>query len=438
MKHYSELKDVDSGYYTIKKKKKKVSDTIYTFDIETSSLFEFLDGWDVFRYEEPPETYSMINKIGLCYLWQFGINDEVYYGRELYEFEDVLKQISDPNITKVIWVHNLSFEFGTLPCILKKYTIEDMCARDIRKPISFHIKELNIDFRCSYMLTNLSLKKASEEYTNIRKLDTLDYTSKVRTPLSTLTDDELMYAEYDCLCVYEIIKYYMKQYKNHVACIPLTSTSEVRKALQKHVDFYYIKHQWDLVPSMDMYLKLMACFQGGYTHANVLHVNRVHKDVSSYDISSSYPSVMVLEKFPRTPFLYIDEEDYNEMKKTDKYCFIFKVKLYDIDSKYYNNYISYSRCLDVDEKTLIYDNGRIKKTKRVELYCTDVDLEIIKENYKIGKIIYEEIYYSEKSYLDIRVIKFILEMYGNKTKLKGVSDKVDLYKKSKAYINSLY
>ena len=444
MSSFTRKSDKTTGTYTKRVKRndfvqrQTYSDTIYTFDIETTSLFKFASGYNVFDYSKPNEFYSNIDKIAIPYIWMFGVEDNVYYGREFSDFEKILKIISDKNITKTIWIHNLSFEFGFLPNILNKYTIENMTARDIRKPISFHVKELNITFRCSYMLTNLSLAKASEEYTDLKKMDTLAYDSKVRTPKTKLSSKEMKYCKYDILCLYRIIKHYLKQY-GHIAKIPLTATGEVRNALREHVDYYYIRKQWELVPTSQMYLRLMACFQGGYTHANVLNVNRVFNDVHSYDISSSYPTVMCLEKFPCDSFKYIDYDDYIIKKQhQDSYAFMFHVKLHKVNSRYYNNYISYSRCKYVDSDSLIYDNGRIKKCDLIEMWLTDIDLEIIEKNYRIEEIEYLDIYYAPKDYLDIRVIKFILEMYGNKTKLKCIESEIDIYKKSKAYINSLY
>lgn len=438
MKYFTQLKDVTVGTYKQPRQKRTMSDTIYSFDIETTSLFNYGDRWDVFDYSKPKEFYLDMDKIAIPYIWQFGVEDTVYYGRDFMDFEKVLLKISDPHITKIIWVHNLSYEFGFLPNILRKYTIENMCARSVRKPISFYVKELNIMFRCSYMLTNLSLEKASEEYTNIKKLHSLDYDAKVRTPKSKLTRQELKYCEYDIKCLYEIIKHFKNKY-THVGKIPLTATSEVRKALLKHVDYYYLKKQWDLVPTPNMYLRFMACFQGGYTHANMLNVGRIIEHVKSYDISSSYPTVMCLEKFPCSKFIYIDLDDYNELKKdSDKYAFMFHVKLKGVKSKYYNNYIAYSRCESCKTDTMVYDNGRIAKCEEITLWVTDVDLEIIKKNYSIKSIEYLDIYYAKKDYLDIRVILFILELYGNKTKLKGIADMEDIYKLSKSYINSLY
>lgn len=447
------LHDITVSYDKIRKKSKTVSNTIYTFDIETTSLF-LLDGdWKVFDFRRKKDSYlhDTDTMLGIPYIWQFSIEDTVYYGRDFMDFEKVLLLISDKILTKVVWIHNLSFELQYLQNIFDKYTITDMCARDVRKPISFHVEELNIDFRCSYMLTNLSLEKASEEYTSVKKKDTLDYTSKCRTELTKLTKKELEYCEYDCICLYNVIKYYRDTKYGSIAKIPLTSTSEVRKALLKVVDYWYLKKQWDLVPSADIYIKLMASFQGGYTHANVLNTGRIFDtsegyNITSYDLSSSYPTVMCLEVFPSTPFRRIDYEDYVEKSKTDKYLYIMRVRLNGVKSRYYNNYISYSKCLDVPkniregirDRKLVYDNGRIQQIDHCELYVTNLDLELIVKNYKLSSIDYLEIYASESRPLDKRVVSFILDMYKKKTTLKGLSEFEDVYKQSKACINSLY
>lgn len=147
---------------------------------------------------------------------------------------------------------------------------------------------------------------------------------------------------------------------------------------------------------------------------------------------------MCLEKYPSTKFRKIDYDDYLDYCKSDNWCFIMRVGLHDVKSKYYNNYISYSKAIEVNETNLVYDNGRIRSSRYIEMYVTNIDLDIIKHNYEISKIDYLEIYVSEARYLDIKVIQFILELYNNKTKLKGVVEKESIYKLSKAYINSLY
>lgn len=408
------------------------SDTIYTFDIETSNLFRINNEWSLFDYSKNKKFYTNVDKIGIPYVWQFSINDNVYFGREFMDFEKVLLQISNPDIRKIIYVHNLSWETQFLFNIFNgKYEIENMVCRDIRKPISFYLPELNIEFRCSYMLTNMSLKNASKEFTNIEKLDSLDYDAKIRTPLSSLTPEELKYMEYDCLCVYEIIKHFVEIYE-HVCLIPLTSTGEVRREFRNQVDFFYNRKMQKLVPNSKMYMILWACFSGGYTHSNIINTNQVIKNVKSYDIASSYPYSMLC-KLPSTEFVRCLKTEFNTNKN---YGYIAYVKFYNVDSRYYTHYMQVSKCINA--KKLVADNGRVVSCDYVEMWLTSIDFEIIMKNYEVSHYEVEACYKSYLNYLDERIIKFILKLYKNKTTLKGIKGKEGVYKRDKSMLNSLY
>ena len=126
------LEDEENQGFKPKRSKridKPVSDTIYVFDIETTSLFDFNGVYKTFDYSKDASFYDGIDKVSLCYIWMFGVNDKVYYGRELRDFEKVLLSISSPDCYKVIWCHNLSYEMCFLMNILEeKYTITDVCA----------------------------------------------------------------------------------------------------------------------------------------------------------------------------------------------------------------------------------------------------------------------------------------------------------------------
>lgn len=440
-----------------KKYKLPVSENIYTFDIEVASLYKINNKWQRFDYSISQEEYTDIDKAAVPYIWMFGINDRTYYGRELWDFEKVLKLISSEDCYKIIWVHNLSYEFIFLLNILYgKYTIENVVAREIKKPIEFRVKELNIIFRCSYMLTNLSLESAAKEYTSeLKKTGLLDY-NREYSPLSRLDSDALLYAEYDIITLREIIKHYLEEYE-YMYKIPLTSTGTVRVALKEAVDVFYIKKQQKLVPTGAMYLKLWSAFSGGYTHTNILHSCRLfqaHTDglITSFDIASSYPAVMVTMKYPCSHFMECDAEEYEDRKNREDYAFLFKIKITHLDSKYYNHYLQYAHIVNgrgrklraVEDKhgkqECVVDNGRVVSLKKgINAYTllTDVDLEILKHNYDI-KYEVKECYKARKDYLDVRVIKFLLGLYKNKTSLKGIPDKESIYKRDKARLNGCF
>ena len=425
-----------------KHKKSVFDDNIYTFDIETVSLFEIDGEWKTFDYTKSGEWYrdNKIKKVAIPYIWQFGVNDVVYYGRELYDFENVLKTLSDPFITKFIYVHNLSYEMVFLEDIFSRngWHITNMCARNLRQPIQFKIEELNIIFRCSYMLTNLNLDKSAKKYTNIEKaVGDLDYNKGNFSPLVKLTEQELYYCEMDIVTLYHIIKYFRDSVNGygHIRSIPLTQTGEVRTALRKDLDYYYIKKQWDLVPTENMYCALMLAFQGGITHANVLYTNQILHNVWSYDFASSYPYCLTFP-MPSEPFHLIRESQIEKLK--DTHSFLYHIKIKNCRSKLYNHYLSRSKIqhLIFGENGCV-DNGRMVSFESGEMIITHFDLEMIKSSYEC-EIEIIHVWASFNRYLDKRVLMFILERYKAKTELKNDKTQVDFYMKMKQQLNSVY
>ncbi len=220
-----------------KNKKDEVFDnTIYTFDIETTSYI-ILDGkqYETEKYlsftEEEKERCVFMSNM---YIWMFGINELVYYGRTWEEFIQFLNLLenSTSGIKKYVFVHNLSFEFNFLRNIIK---FKSVFSRKTRKVIKCEVLDYNIEFRCTYYMTNVKLERLPELYNlPVQKLSgTLDYT-KIRHSESYLSRDELQYCENDCLVIYYYIKLQLEQFKN-VNRLPLTSTGFVRKELKSRI-----------------------------------------------------------------------------------------------------------------------------------------------------------------------------------------------------------
>jgi hypothetical protein len=426
-----------------KYRKKEWSDTIYTLDIEVTSLFKINDVWQPFIYDDSID-YSVIEHRACPYSWQFGVEGHVLYGREFKDLKKVFKWMSNPFRAKVIYVFNLSYESGFLLDVLEEYHITDMTARDVRKPIQFYVKELNIYFRCAFMLTNMSLDVAAKEYTDVRKESGEDYNYNVaRSPVTSLTEKEKQYMKMDIITLWKVIDHFRTEYK-HIAKIPLTSTSIVRRAVLDTVDFYYIQHQWSLIPEPAMYLREVSIFAGGYTHANILRAGKIWKEQpddpdscpKGVDEASEYPSVMVLDPYPSKRFIKCKIDDF--YKHRDTHAFFLYVKFDGVRSKFYNHYIQQSKSINL--RGAVFDNGRIARCDHVELWLTDVDYDVITSCYDIKNIEIIEAYKSYKQYLDVRIIKFILDLYGKKTSLKGLEDPQSkaMYKAVKPQINGLY
>lgn len=221
-------------------KRKRYDNTIYTFDIETTSYI-ILNGkqLNTKKYLDLSEELKKECEFYSCmYIWQFGVNDEIYFGRTWEEFKQFLIRLEYFGTTekKIVFVHNLSFEFQFLRNIV---LFDEVMARKSHKVMKSTLKDFNIEFRCSYYMTNLPLQKLPEVYgLNVEKLvGDLDY-SKIRHSNTILTEKELKYCEYDCLVVYEYIKKELEQYGT-VKNIPLTSTGHVRRELKEEVQENY-------------------------------------------------------------------------------------------------------------------------------------------------------------------------------------------------------
>lgn len=443
MKEWKHLEYKDNIVYKKRGKSRITSDTIYTCDIEVSSLFNVSGVWESFDYELEQIAYSGVPKAGVPYIWMFGVEDQVYYGRHFTDLLKVFKMISDSYVQKVIWIHNLSYEMQFFLDLFEGYTITNMTCRDKLKPIAFDVKELNLKFRCSYMLTNMALDTAAKEYGKVFKLSgQLDY-NLARGEDTELSEEELAYCEHDILSLHSIIKYHYLPKYEHIVNIPLTSTGEVRRDLRAQLDYWYFKNNpWRLVPTKDMYLRLRFTFAGGYTHSNMIHSGKIIRAsdyglIYSWDIASSYPGVLVTEKFACQHFKQFTYDRYLDLKKRDSYCFFFEVEFKNVKSKYYNHYISFSKIFDYGLHDITTDNGRVMAGTCFKMWLTDIDLEIIEENYNFD-IEFLQIFGAYKDFLDERIIKYVLKQYGNKTTLKGVKGQEALYKKSKANNNCIY
>lgn len=432
-KYRGQLYNVKVDRYN--KKNKVYSNDILTFDIEVTSAWLTKDK-QVIKYHEGEsnEFWNSLVPLSLCYIWQFSFNDKVYYGRELSEFECVLQNLPS-NVNFIIWVHNLSYEFHFLTNFLKW---KKVFARSPHKPIkAISEKYPNIEFRCSYVLTRLSLRTWGQEL-GTYKDSPIDY-EQLRTPYTKLTDEELHYCEQDCLVVYEGIKKYREKYK-FVKDIPLTQTGTVRREV-KHLlvsDRDYVKFIKGLIPkSAQQYTMLMDLFAGGYTHANKKYSGKVVKGlIEHYDFASSYPTVMIAEKYPMGRWVNVtDIENFPNIKKFDNWAYIFKVRFYNIRCETDNTYIQSSKCTG---KNIYKDNGRVLMADYITITINEQDYLTIRETYTWKRMKVIEMYKAKKDYLPRIFVDYILDLYKNKTELKGVEGKEELYTQSKQYINSMY
>lgn len=407
-----------------------------SFDIETTSF------------------YSNNQKTAIMYEWSFGIFGVVIIGRTWEQFISMLKklrEILDLNLEKrlIIYVHNLSFEFGFFQ---KYFEWEKVFAVKSKTPV-YCLTDNGFEFRCSYLLSGYSLAKLADQLRSvtIKKLvGDLDY-SLLRHNKTRLTYDELCYCINDVKIVMAYIMEKIIQ-DGGLSKIPLTKTGYVRNYCRNNCFYepdkprkesfkrlHYKEMLYSMKLSADEYDQLKRAFQGGFTHANAFFADKIIEDVTSFDFTSSYPTVMIAEQFPMSGSQEIVIKSKEDLEKNLKlYCCLFDVEFQNIESKVlYENYISESKCWK-KEKPYQVNNGRIVNAKLIRITITEQDYFIIKKYYKWDKMIVKNFRRYRKDYLPKDFILSILQLYQDKTVLKDVPGKEVEYLKSKEMLNSCY
>lgn len=428
------LKDLSMGKFTIKSNKKiEYYDIPVSFDIEVSS---FYDGE---------------NKVGIMYIWQLGIYGYVLFGRTWQEFEWAIEQMESILETSVdkrvmIYVHNLSYEFQF---IRNRFEWEKVFALEERKPIQA-LTITGIEFRCSYKLSGYGLDKLPNQlvkYKNTKKTGQLDY-NKVRHSWTPLSDEELEYCMYDVVVVNSYIQELIEK-EGNITNIPLTKTGFVRRYC-RHACYYdkgsrystkYHKYR-DFISALtltpEVYELCKKAFAGGFTHANAFYQGETIENVSSFDFTSSYPYVMLSEKFPMEQPVRRKIETMKDIKYyTERFCCLFELELYDVEPIVsFENYISESKCWEV--KGAITNNGRIAYAEHLKICITEQDYFIITACYKWREMHIGRFLTFRREYLPADFVKSILHLYKQKTTLKGVEGKEAEYLRSKEDINSCF
>lgn len=414
-------------------------DNIITFDIETSRIQTGTD-------EKGKATYFTF-----MYHWQMCIDGCVVFGRTWDEFNTILLfihqtlQLDDDN-KAIIFVHNLAYEMSFL---YYRLPIKDIFAIAPHEPIKVKLSnELSgFEFRCTYTMTGKSLEQLAKDTISCpfyKDKEEIDYT-QVFTPKQPIYPSMVKYCAKDVLIPFFYLRELLKTEIN-LYNIPITKTGFVRRACRKaiHNNNEWNKYKRTQKITPEQYYYLTLAFRGGDTHSNAIY-NGQFVELFSQDISSSYPTRLLTCEFPASPPMRVENMNQHEFEMITKYDFLWfgKVVLYDVKVKSgMFNYIPKSKC-DVLTNDVIIDNGRVHSCTMLSTVITNIDFEIIKENYtfKLGKIplIF---YYTHKKLLPLCFRQFILDLYKTKTQLKGqTSPDGSIEKKyalSKEQINSVY
>lgn len=377
-------------------------------------------------------------KQAVMYHWQACIDGMICVGRTWEEFQRFLDGI-DQWLPKgqclVFYVHNLGYEFQFLRAI-HDFTEDEVFCLGGRKVAKCEIGS-RFEFRCSYCLTNMSLRQFLKKMGVEHQKTELDYSVR-RWPWTPLSDQELEYCIIDVLGLYEALRKMFKADGNTISNVPLTSTGYVRADFKKAMrDGGFIPMVRECKPSYEVYLALRRAFRGGNTHANRCYTGIILDNVTSYDRASSYPDVLVNMPYPVRPFVKDNTRDPDKL--LDGFPYVMCVDFFDmdlIDPFWGCPYLSIHKCHNL--QGAINDNGRVVRAKRFQTWLTDIDLAIVRQQYKWSRAVITTCYRSEYGLLPAAMKDVTMDYYRRKTELKGVDGQEVYYNKAKNKLNSIY
>lgn len=493
-----------------------VCQNIITFDIETSNLFvdpktHIAEGFSFDKALSDPKYYKRLEPISCMYIWQCAVETfdhyiKVFHGRTWESFDSFLNHLTEnvrlaafsneqsikvfgreeclktvlrakQSVRMFIDIHNLSFEFGHLRNLYNEefaYVSRNgrgaTFARSARKPMKtfLSMNKVKCEFRDTYVLTQKSLAHWCEDNNlPIKKLEEpKDYYLKIRTPLSTLTQEDFQYSINDVVCMVYGIDEYRTKYHT-MENIPLTQTGTVRRVCVERIA--QVNPAWSSLCTeitknytLDFFRHLTEAFLGGWTHANALYTGQTLHNVRHFDFASSYPTVMTTRTFPIFGFKKCDISEYDSLVSQDlqspelEYHYMLTVKITDFTSNTENTFWSSSKCKigslmgwfeDGEYVNPNIDNGKIYSAHEAVITLTDLDWEIFRQAYNMEDFEVLELWKSRAGYLPFEIIDTILYYYGYKTTLKDgpeteteeeLAIRISKYIESKQFINSIY
>lgn len=429
---------------------------VSAFDIETS------------RIDLPITDGRTQNSHAFMYVWQFQLEDITIMGRTwedyfqmlgkihaaLLEYQHYIKSPTLPVL--IVWVHNLAYEWQFLQGIYS-FNNEDVFLRDARKPIWARMYNC-IEYRCSYLQTNMSLSHLTKQLGVEEKLSgqVFDY-NKMRYPWTELSEYETEYCIRDVRSLVQCMKIRMEKDGDTLQTLPLTSTGYVRRDCKEAIKPLYYDIR-DMKPTYKVYRMLRDAFRGGNTHGNRRYIGKILENVVSYDMTSCYPAQQLTKKFPMKPFKFLDNNltlerlmrfiglgyavvaryrfENLRIKKgvTIPYLSLARTRSYDFIN------IPRKKGEAKEKKQGGIDNGRILYAGMCECCLTEIDLDIVIRQYDFDKIYILSAMVAKKDFLPIQYRNVVSKYYELKTTLKGTTDPEEIYtyNKSKEKLNSVY
>lgn len=399
--------------------KKYYSARVCAFDIETTII-------------EGTERTCM-------YHWQFSFDNEYYCcGRTWKEFQDFLVQFSKATneCIMTVCVHNLAYEFYAMRQFLyEAFMFSEVSAlmMNANAPLTYTVD--NIKFIDTLRMSGTSLDKMCNDYNLYYKKATGDLDYKKLFNIETeLTEEEKGYCLLD---VASLVEWYhviekLRGYSCHN--MPATKTGFIRTPLRKAMKPYKKGYYKGKTDDYKVFKMLREMFQGGLTCINPERRNdTIEGNIRCKDFTSSYPAVMCGKNYyyPISAYsLYAERLDLSKKSDLSDFldlienrCCMFRVRFYDLSLKpqYPTGIIASSKSLTSDD--CAKENGKVDMAEWLEKVTNEVEFMDIITMYDYTDVDIFDLYTAQRGQLPEVMRNYILELFKQKTQLKGIKGK---------------
>ena len=192
------------------------------------------------------------------------------------------------------------------------------------------------------------------------------------------------------------------------------------------------------IQSKQEYEMLKQAFTGAIVHCNTYYSGLLVENVQSMDLTSAYPTQIAIGYFPYGKGKFVMPKSKGELDfYIDKKCCLIDVTFWNINkSQTFESLISRNKC--IESVGFEEDNGRLIRARSIRIVITEIDYLVYRKFYKWDKITIHRMIIYEKRRLPTALVSAVLDLYADKTKLKGIAGKESELMHSKEMLNSTY
>lgn len=403
------------------------------------------------------ETTKTEKGYAFVYIWQFSINDSVFFCRKIEKiitFINILDKCLVKRYYKMrkskpkefpqilVYIAYAGYEWSFFKYFFNKIGIRSVFAKKPREPLCIKVGKC-IEFRECLGLWGVSLDNIAKNYTKTQKMvGDIDYILS-RNSKTFLTNKELKYCENDVRVLSELGLLTFEKFKG--IKIPYTQTGIIRNEVQRRImksGRFGLENAKEAVKKLyprnviEYQNAMHKLFCGGLTHSNYKYVNKTLRNVQCADLTSDYPAQMAHHTFPAgTMYENCTIED---MKKYPHWYALFTFE--NVTNINGHTIISGHKLISCDSEFVTVDNGRVYSAKKMSVYLNEIDYENFCKFYDFKNVSICDIHcFSKSEKIPKELFDVLFEQYKVKSLLKesGKTDTIE-YVESKKIVNGCF